>query len=177
MTSNDEIKKALECCSNQMFSCTDKQCKAKTLGNALDLINQYEERIKFAEKINHLQMEELQSLKEKNKVLANELANFLQVAENKKATKNSCYYKKQPKRVANVETAKAEAIKEFEEKQKEKCKQCVGCFTDTQKAKAIKEFAERLKEKYSQADILCPRRIISLTENELNNLLKEMGVE
>ena len=43
--------------------------------------------------------------------------------------------------------------------------------------KAIKEFAEMLKEKYSQADILCPRRIISLTENELNNLLKEMGVE
>lgn len=38
MNDNDIIK-ALECCSNQMYSCTDKQCKAKTLGNALDLIN------------------------------------------------------------------------------------------------------------------------------------------
>lgn len=36
---DDEIIKALECCGNQMYSCTDKQCKAKTLGNALDLIN------------------------------------------------------------------------------------------------------------------------------------------
>ena len=34
-----EIVKALECCGNQMYSCTDKKCKAKTLGDALDLIN------------------------------------------------------------------------------------------------------------------------------------------
>ena len=42
------------------------------------------------------------------------------------------------------------------------------------KAEAIKEFAERLKEKYSQADILCPRRIVSLTEKDLDNIVKEM---
>ena len=42
------------------------------------------------------------------------------------------------------------------------------------KAEAIKEFAEKLKEKYSQADILCPRRIISITEKGLDNLVKEM---
>ena len=42
------------------------------------------------------------------------------------------------------------------------------------KANAIKEFAERLKEKYSQADILCPRRIVSLTEKDWDNLVKEM---
>lgn len=41
------------------------------------------------------------------------------------------------------------------------------------KAEAIKEFAESLKEKYSQADILCPRRIICLTEKDLENLVKE----
>jgi hypothetical protein len=44
----------------------------------------------------------------------------------------------------------------------------------TARAEAIKEFAERLKEKHSQADILCPRRIVSLTEMELDNLVKEM---
>ena len=50
-----------------------------------DLINRLQEKIKFAENINHLQMEEMQSLKDKNKVLANELANSLQDAENKQA--------------------------------------------------------------------------------------------
>lgn len=35
---DNEIIKALGCCSNQMYFCTDKQCKAKTLGNAVDLI-------------------------------------------------------------------------------------------------------------------------------------------
>ena len=44
MTDN-EIIKALECCSNQMYACTDKQCKAKTLANALDLINRQKAEI------------------------------------------------------------------------------------------------------------------------------------
>ena len=44
MTDNDIIK-ALECCGNQMYSCTDKSCKAKTLGEALDLINRQKEEI------------------------------------------------------------------------------------------------------------------------------------
>ena len=43
------------------------------------------------------------------------------------------------------------------------------------RAQGIKEFAERLQEKYSQADILCPRRIVSLTEKDLDNLVKEMA--
>ena len=38
----------------------------------------------------------------------------------------------------------------------------------------IKIFAETLKDKYSQADILCPRRIICLTENQLNELVEEL---
>ena len=42
------------------------------------------------------------------------------------------------------------------------------------KAEAIKKFADRLKEKYSQVDILCPRRIVSLTEKDLDDLVKEM---
>lgn len=42
------------------------------------------------------------------------------------------------------------------------------------RAEAIKEFAEKLKDKYSQADILCPRRIISITEKGLDDFVKEM---
>ena len=34
----DEIVKALNCCGNQMHSCSDRQCKAKTMGNAVELI-------------------------------------------------------------------------------------------------------------------------------------------
>ena len=36
--SDEAIIKALECCGNQMYVCTDKQCRAKTSGNAVDLI-------------------------------------------------------------------------------------------------------------------------------------------
>lgn len=35
----DDIIRALQCCGNQMYSCTDKRCKAKTLGDAAELIN------------------------------------------------------------------------------------------------------------------------------------------
>ena len=42
---DEEVIKALECCGNQMYSCTDKQCKAKTLGDALDLINRQKAEI------------------------------------------------------------------------------------------------------------------------------------
>ena len=44
MTDNDIIK-ALKCCGNQMFSCSDRQCKAKTIGNAIDLINRQKAEI------------------------------------------------------------------------------------------------------------------------------------
>ena len=35
---DEDIIKALECCGNQMYVCTDKQCRAKTLGDAVDFI-------------------------------------------------------------------------------------------------------------------------------------------
>lgn len=44
----------------------------------------------------------------------------------------------------------------------------------TRRDGAIREFARRLKVKYSQADILCPRRVISLTEKELYEFVEEM---
>lgn len=44
MNDNDIIR-ALKCCGNQMYSCTDKRCKAKTIGEALDLINRQKAEI------------------------------------------------------------------------------------------------------------------------------------
>lgn len=44
MKDRKEIK-ALECCGNQMYSCTDKQCKAKTIGDAIDLIKRLQAEI------------------------------------------------------------------------------------------------------------------------------------
>lgn len=46
---DEEIIKALKCCSNQMYVCTDKQCRAKTSGNAIDFINRQKAEI---EKLN-----------------------------------------------------------------------------------------------------------------------------
>ena len=46
---------------------------------------------------------------------------------------------------------------------------------ETAKFTAIKEFAEILKEKHSETDMFCPRRIISMTETALDNLVKEMA--
>ena len=61
MTDNDIIK-ALECCGNQMYSCTDKRCKAQTLGNALNLINRQKaeiERLRMEAKTVDKRLEEL----------------------------------------------------------------------------------------------------------------------
>ena len=87
-----EIVKALECCK-EFSDCggckygylrtRNGLCIYTMQKDAIDLINRLQEKIKFTENINHLQMEELQSLKDRNKVLANELANSLQDAENK----------------------------------------------------------------------------------------------
>ena len=49
---DEEVIKALKCCGNQMYSCTDKQCKAQTIGNALDLITRQKKEIE--EKTNKL---------------------------------------------------------------------------------------------------------------------------
>lgn len=44
----------------------------------------------------------------------------------------------------------------------------------TRRDEAVREFARRLKAKYSQVDILCPRRVISLTEKDLYEFVEEM---
>lgn len=53
-----EIIKALVCCSNQTYFCSDEKCHAKTLGDAIDLINR--------------QKAEIIKLKNKNSKLRNE---------------------------------------------------------------------------------------------------------
>lgn len=58
----DDIIRKLQCCGNQMFSCTDKQCKAKTLGDAVELI--YRLRA------------ENERLRKKNKQLKNSIKKF-----------------------------------------------------------------------------------------------------
>lgn len=40
-----EIIEGLKCCGNSMYSCADNRCKAKVLGNALDLINRQKAEI------------------------------------------------------------------------------------------------------------------------------------
>ena len=51
----DDIIRKLQCCGNQMYSCTDKRCKAKTLGDAVDLINFLRAEI---ERLNHIRAEQ-----------------------------------------------------------------------------------------------------------------------
>ena len=129
---NDEIKKALEICVKEEYIGAVPDAVRNVIKDTLDLINQYEEKVKKCEKVEHFADKTIATLQEENKRLKDD-NKFLQ-----------------DRRFKELSEVKAEAYKEF---------------------------VERLKEKFSQADILCPRRIISLTENELNNLLKEMGVE
>ena len=42
---DNEIIKALICCSNQAYFCNDEHCFAKTLGDAIDLINRQKAEI------------------------------------------------------------------------------------------------------------------------------------
>lgn len=60
----DDIIRALQCCGNQMYSCTDKRCKAKTLGDAVDLINRQRaeiERLKAENATLRLEMSYMKS--------------------------------------------------------------------------------------------------------------------
>lgn len=147
---DNEIIKALECCKEEeviCFECPYKKengCMEKLSDDALALINRLQAEIKFAENINHLQMEELQSLKDKNKVLANELANSLQDCENKQA--------------------------ENEKLRKSWKADVVSAIISGAKAEAYKEFAERLKEEFPKM----LNRSESAFSYLVDNLLKEM---
>lgn len=100
---DEQIIKALECCGNQMFSCTDKQCKAKVMGNALDLINRQKAKIEA------LQMD--------NSQLQADNFNAIENAEHLSAEVE--IWKEIAHRETNyIDIAKSEAIKEFAERLK-----------------------------------------------------------
>ena len=90
---DEQIIKALECCGNQMYLCNDRQCKSKTLGDAIDLINS--------------QKAEIRELKKKNQILIKNADTAFQdgLDENRDLFKTEI----EPK-------IRAEAIKEFTER-------------------------------------------------------------
>ena len=63
----DDIIRKLQCCGNQMYSCTDKRCKAKTLGDAVDLINRQKAEIERLTKENEQAIEKWHILEKRTK--------------------------------------------------------------------------------------------------------------
>lgn len=156
MTDN-EIKKALECCvgDNDGKNCFDcplweiDDCQEQLLLDALDIIN-------------HLQAEK------------QDLEIELQAM---RGAANS--YKAENERLKSDVSVSRDAYMsmkdryEYEKEKVEKAKQkCIGIAKalKTAKAEAYKEFAERLKEKYKPYVILGSE----VAEIEIDNLLKEI---
>ena len=88
----NRIKKALLCCSDQMYSCSDKQCKAKTLGDAIVYMD--------------IQKAEIEKLKEQNEFHRETIRQNAQRA--LEVT------------MEDSERARSEAIREFAERLKQK---------------------------------------------------------
>lgn len=197
-----EIKKALECCVSNKHICPhncpmlkNKECLESLRKNALDLINRLQEKIKFAENINHLQMEELQSLKDKNKVLSNELAKSLQDAEYKQAEneklnvelknlttviKNLTSENRNLTSYLTSANADNERLKD-EYAETKKRNQDLVCVFQTYKVEAYKECIEKVKMEAENATCVYePDRpqednmVYHISNIRLNNLLKEL---
>ena len=185
---DEQIIKALECCCKSFGNCTkcpykEVDCvttsgKSLLLKDALDLINRLQAENEFAKKANSLQMEEMQSLKEKNKVLANELANSLQDAENKQAE----IERLQSRKLINADElfTKFAGHSDYHGDTILCIIQCMAerktvdnarpLDTSKIKSKAYKEFAERLKGK-----ALVPYGCLSVVCGcDIDNLLKEL---
>ena len=64
MTNKDTVIKALECCGNQTYSCKDKQCRAKALGDAVDFINQQDAEIERLKSMNQAKLDMIHDLRE-----------------------------------------------------------------------------------------------------------------
>lgn len=164
LTDND-IKNNIIWCMNPNNACADcpyyelrksMDCVASLFTDTLDYINRLEKKFKFAENINHLQMEEIQNLKEKNNVLAYELGNSLQDTENKQAE------------IERLNSLIAETNKQRGA--------VIHAITriDEVKTEAYKEFAERLKTKKAQYNADNFYVIHYIPFKEVDNTLKEM---
>ena len=113
MNDNDIIK-ALECCGNQMYSCTDKRCKAKTLGEAHDLINRQKAEIERLTK----------RLEEEKHALFEQQAYTVKLQAENDEFREIIF----TDRSEAIKTLKAEAIKEFAERLKSIRKGCSFTF-------------------------------------------------
>ena len=109
---DEQIIKALECCGNQMFSCTDKQCKAKVMGDALDLINCQKAEIADSK-------DEITELKKTNTHLSNEYIALSKECDKLKAEIDKLKEELADARYLNT-VAADDAIKEFAERLKER---------------------------------------------------------
>lgn len=152
MTEN-EIIKALECCGNPLYYCNDRDCKTKTIGNALDLINRQNAELSKKDT-------EIDILIRKKEALRDEVSGLKAENEELQHKIASC----------NAEIEKLEFDNVHWNDWEVKCR-------------AIKEFAERLKENalckkhfyiiVHQGSLKIGKNY-SISENKLDNLVKEM---
>ena len=160
MTDN-EIIKALECCINSKFGC-DEKCLffdkdyglAGCLQKFLDLINR--------------QKAEIDILIRKKETLQDEVAEL--------QAKNERLTEKVEALGDPIESAQYELFELREENRElhKICNQAIKTYKET-KAEAIKEFAERLKDKTSYAkDVFDYTEKLVVNVEEIDNLVKEM---
>lgn len=145
---DEEIIKALQCCGNQMYVCTDKQCRAKTSGNAVDLIKS--------------QKAEIERLKECPKC----------VYEYDGEVTEYCVQGACPN-FKTVKQIKAEAYKEFAEKVNEEIKKAYN-----NNSGVLREHLEKHKEKPNfefVAAIQGKMNTLLGLDDFIDNLLKELG--
>ena len=148
MTDN-EIIKALNCCGNQMYSCTDKDCKAKTLGSAVDLINRQKAEIERLKAVRNAELDTIHTLGDDYEKALEEINRLKAEIERLQHYKQSY----EDLKAEHLETIKAikqdktEAVKEFWIKLKNYCDSEVQ-FDSTADEYAFERFGNLiLKEK------------------------------
>lgn len=156
MTDND-IVKALECCTTNVASCKDcpafvkvdrSNCK-KYFRGALDLINRLQEKDETRHKVFETKCEELEIAKAEIERLKTEAK--LLVENNVIAKYQICVWMGDNLILSKSEQGYDNLIKDIS-------------------TKAVKEFAERLKTEYSERFLVSGDTVIEI----LDNLLKEM---
>lgn len=172
--SDNEIKKALECCINHKCH----ECPAKAMfcsesipmAFALDLINRLEEEINRLQAENEKLNKELKNLRTENKELKNLRTDLISLqSENEKWQGG---YMTQKEEIANLEIelkamrGAANSYKTENERLTHITRNLIGEI----KAEAMTEFAERLKE--SAFTVNQFEEI--LYKDDIDNLLKEM---
>lgn len=145
MTDN-EIIKGLKCCGNQMYYCGNKDCKAKVLGGAVDLINR--------------QQAENESLEHKLLGVMHFVDKWLDGAELEQDEVNRA-------------SAMREKTLQIVEKLEEENDFLKSIDTDKIKAEAIKDVLDRLRKKlFSPTETWITSDVV--TEEDIDAIEKEM---